>query len=282
MKAELPLHSLVAAISVCLVCLIPLSGHAQTPPLRPDQVRAIDLLVKDVDPAARDMARAQLAKTLAPFSEAQIAMMLAQKGANDKAEAARPAAAPAAEPYGPATPEDIAYNRAQANPVIRKSWAAQKAFDDFVDAKIAAFCPPPHSVAHYGSAWRFEFRDLQPSWVRASDSADLNVEIFDQSYVKSDGRYQYDFSKVRYTFDKAKVGAAIEQACREHTAQGKAFLAAIDPFIARGDLDGAYKAEQRAIAGADGPETRLSALFKEQNPGGEELALAFLDAKRIR
>ncbi len=282
MKAELPLHYFIAALSVCLVCLIPLSGHADTPQLRPDQKRAIDLLVKDVDPAARDMARAQLAKTLAPFSEAQIAMMLAQKTTNDKAEAAKPVSEPAAEPTGPASPEDIAYNRAQANPVIRKSWAAQKAFDDFVDTKIGEFCPPPHSVARFGSAWRFEFHDLQPNWVRASNSADLNVEIFDQSYVKSDGRYSYDFSKVRYTFDKAKVGAAIEQACRDHTANGKAFLATIDPFIARGDLDGAYKAEQRTVAGADAPADHLTALFKEQNPGGEDLALAFLDAKRIR
>jgi hypothetical protein len=98
--------------------------------------------------------------------------------------------------------------------------------------------------------------------------------------VQSDGRYAYDFSKVRFTFDAAKVGAAIEQACKEQKAQAGTLLAQLDPLIAANQPAAAFRLKQRAIAWSDPQRKQLDAVFKAQNPGGEDLMLAFIDAKR--
>ena len=78
----------LAAVCVAAVFLSPSSGQAQTTQkLRPDQERAIEMMLKDVEPSMRPAARAQLATTFGNFNEAQIAMMVAKMNENKAAEA---------------------------------------------------------------------------------------------------------------------------------------------------------------------------------------------------
>jgi hypothetical protein len=69
----------LAAFCVAAVLLTPSGGQAQTPlKLRPDQQRAVEFELQDVDPSVRGAARIQLERTLVNFSEAQIAKMVAR------------------------------------------------------------------------------------------------------------------------------------------------------------------------------------------------------------
>lgn len=69
----------LAAICTAIVFLSPTTGDAQpsAKKLRPDQERAIELALAEVEPAMRPMAREQLATTFGQFSETQIATMVA-------------------------------------------------------------------------------------------------------------------------------------------------------------------------------------------------------------
>src|SRR5689334_12010092 len=69
----------LAAVCLAAVLLTPSAGQAQTPAkLRPDQQRAVELALQDVDPAMRGAARIQLELTFVNFSEAQIATLMAK------------------------------------------------------------------------------------------------------------------------------------------------------------------------------------------------------------
>jgi hypothetical protein len=75
MRRDLPPYYALAAMAVCLVLLAPQPAAAETPALRADQQRAIEAMLRDIDPAQRPFAQEQLAKTFAPMSETQVAMM---------------------------------------------------------------------------------------------------------------------------------------------------------------------------------------------------------------
>jgi hypothetical protein len=271
----------LAAVLACAVFLAPNAGEAQTPKLRPDQQRAIEAALKDVEPAMRPMAREQLAKTFASFSEPQIAMMMAKMEENRKAEAAKPVPVKE-EPKRPATPADLAYNRAQFEPVIRKHHAAQKRFDEFANAKLAAYCPGRDDFARFGSGWRYEQGEfMQPSSL-ATWNVDSNVEIAGQAYAPQDGRYNFDFSKVRMTFDEKAVDAAISQACDQVKARGKEFLAKVDPLLAKKDWDGAFLAEGSAQGKLEPIRTELKAKFDKLSPGDfTEIQMALMNGKPV-
>jgi len=271
----------LAAVLACAVFLAPNAGEAQTPKLRPDQQRAIEAALKDVEPSMRPMAREQLAKTFASFSEPQIAMMMAKMEENRRAEAAKPAKVKE-EPKRPATPADLAYNRAQFEPVIRKHHAAQKRFDEFANAKLTAYCPGRDDFARFGSGWRYEQGEfMQPSSL-ATWNVDSNVEIAGQAYAPQDGRYNFDFSKVRMTFDEKAVDAAISQACDQVKARGKEFLAKVDPLLAKKDWDGAFLAEGSAQGKLEPIRTELKAKFDKLSPGDfTEIQMALMNGKPV-
>src|SRR5690606_29095643 len=160
-------------------------------------------------------------------------------------------------------------NRAQYEPMMRKAWEAGKAFDDFVTAELAAECPPDDGrFAVFGAAWRYEVYPLAPTWPTVSADVDLEVEIVGGSYAPQDGRYDFDFSDVRLSFDEAGVERAIAAACAEYTAIGEAFLAE-----ARADARGAevppngMRIEQSANAKVAAVRARLEELLTAQAPG---------------
>lgn len=265
--------------SACVLVLSTFAGLASAQSLRPYQQEALDRILATVEPELRPAMRAQLAPTLAMLSEQQVAMMLESLAAES-----RPAAPPepAAEP-SVASPEDLAYNREQYEPVMRQAWQAGKAFDDFVNAKLAEHCPADDRFAVFGSAWRYEVYPLAPTRQTVSNSADLDVEIIGGSYAPQDGRYDFDFSSVRLTFDRSAVERAIAEACEEYVAIGEAFLAE-----ARADASGdepppnGMRIEQSANAKAGAVRERLAELLNAQAPGGtNEIVLALLNGRRV-
>jgi hypothetical protein len=271
----------LAAVLTCTVLLAPPSAEAQTPKLRPDQTRAIEAALQDVEPAMRPMAREQLARTFASFSEAQIAMMMAKMNENKTAAAAKPAKAVEA-PKREATPEDLAYNRAQYEPVIRKHHAAQKRFDEFMNVKLEAYCPGRDEFARFGSGWRYDLGQFVEPSSLATWNVETNVEVAGQAYAPRDGRYKFDFSKVRMAFDEKAVDAAIKQACASVKAKGAEFLARLDPMIAKKDWDGAFKLERSAQGGLQPVRAELKAKLGQVSPGDfSAIQMALMNGTRV-
>jgi hypothetical protein len=257
----------LAAVCVAVVFLAPGDGEAQTgaAKLRPDQERAIELMLKDVEPAMRPMARQQLVTSFANFSEAQISMMIARMNANTAEAAARPA--PVVEAETVATPEDRAFMRAQFEPLMRKHHAAQVQFDKLVNAKVAAYCPASGVYARYGSGWRYEVGQFMMDSALGANNIEARVTVAGDAYMPTDGRYRFDFSKVRTTFDAAKVEAAIKTACDKVHTVGKTFLAKIDPLIAKQDWDSVFKAEGAANDALEPIRAELQAAYDRLGPG---------------
>jgi hypothetical protein len=273
----------LAALCVALVFLTPTSGEAQTAgkTLRPDQKQALELALADVEPSMRPIARERLAVTFGQFSEPQIAMMVAKMKSNAVTAANTPP--PVAEVETVATPADLAFNKAQFEPVIRKHHAAQTRFDMFANARIARYCPSRGHYARFGSGWRYEQGNfVQPSAL-ATWNVETNVTVAAEAYAPQDGRYTFDFSKVRMTFDEAQVDAAIKSVCDKVHAAGRDFLAKVDPAIARQDWDGAFKLEGWAHGRLEPIRADLQAAYDKFSPGDfSEIQLALMNGKKIK
>lgn len=263
----------------CALVISAVANLALAQSLQPFQQQALDKILAAVEPELRPMMRAQLAPTLAILNEAQVSMML-------DAMAAESAQTPPVEEVfedTTASPEDLAYNRAQYEPMMRKAWEAGKAFDDFVTAELAEECPADSRFAVFGSAWRYEVYPLAPTWPTVSADVELEVEIVGASYAPQDGRYDFDFSDVRLTFDAAAVERGIATACTEYAAIGEAFLAE-----ARADAGGdevppnGMRIEQSANAKVGAVRARLEELLREQAPGGNyALFTALVNGERV-
>lgn len=271
----------LAAACIALVFLSPPPGEAQAGArLRPDQERAIEMMLRDVDPAMRPMAREQLVKSFAHFTESQIAMVVSRIQANAASAPSAPAPAPEVETV--ASPEDLAFNKAQYEPVIRQHHAAQKTFDVFANARIDAYCPGRDQYARFGSGWRYEQGQFTQPSALATWNVETNVQVADEAYAPKDGRYRFDFSGVRLTFDENRVDAAIRSVCDKVHAAGRDFLAKIDPVIARKDWDGAFRLEQWAQGRLEPLRAELKAKVGALMPGDfTAIQLALMHGTRI-
>ncbi len=274
------------AAVLCAAVLLAPQGHAQTPKLRPDQQKLVEMSIANVEPQYRTMAYEQMAKTVAPYNEAMIAQMTAAASKNldgqKKQVAAEKAAKAAQLPEREVTAEDKAYHRKQYEPVLRAHWKAQTEFDAFANEKMAAYCPKRDQYARFGSAWRYEQGQFMMDSALAAWNIDSAVDVVGEAYAPKDGRYQFDFSKVRTSFDKTAVDAAIKTACGKVHAAGKAFLAKVDPLIAKKDWDGAFKAEGSAQGALEPIRAELKASFDKLSPGDiSEIQLAMMNGKRI-
>jgi hypothetical protein len=256
------------------------------PKLRPDQKYAVELSIAGVDPAQRPFIYGDMAKNLAPYDEKQIAALVKGLEANATAETkanAKKLAASDAPITGALSNEDFTYNRAQYEPAIRKAWTAQKAYDDFVNAKLTAYCPKRDEVARFGSAWRYELHQFVTPSATASWSADTDVQVMGAAYAPQDGKYNFDFSKVRTSFDEKAVDAAVKEGCESYAAAGKAFLAKVDPMISKQDWNGAFKLEQTANAGVEPIRAKMNAKLEPLSPNyGYPLMNALMNGKRVK
>jgi gas vesicle protein len=271
----------LAIACTAAVLFAPIHGNAQTPKLRPDQERAIEAMLQDVEPAMRPMARQQLAASFANFSEAQITMMMAKMKENKAAAAKAPK--PVVEVETPSTPEDIAFMKAQYEPVIRKHHAVQKEFDAFANDKLRTYCPGRDQYARFGSGWRYEQGEFMMESSLATWNVETNVTVAGEAYTPKNGRYKFDFSKVRLSFDKAAVDAAIKASCDKVHVAGKAFLAKVDPMIAKKDWDGAFMAENGAQGALEPIRTELKAKFDKLSPGDfSAIQLAMMNGVKVK
>lgn len=261
--------------------LILLSGVAcaQAADLRPDQQAGVEKILATMEPDIREMVRPQIEMSLQSLSPEQVAMFVkaATGGASDKA----PQSAPEPEETErKASPEDLAFNRAQYEPALRKHWDAKKAFDTFVDTELAK-CPSSDDYAVWREVDRYEILDLKPQWQRAPDNKDAEARILGATYAPKEGRYQFDFSKVRMTFNKDVVANAIAKACAEWTREAAAFKAKAGPLMhsnqsqAAWDLQNAVSRKVEAITqtlqavlNAEGPASGYNAAMMDalQNP----------------
>ena len=271
----------LAIACTAAVLFAPTHSNAQTPKLRPDQERAIEAMLQDVEPAMRPMARQQLSASFANFSEAQIAMMMAKMKENKAATAKAPK--PVVEVETPSTPEDFAFMKAQYEPVIRKHHAAQKEFDAFANEKMKAYCPGRDQYARFGSGWRYEQGEFMMESSLASWNVETNVTVAGEAYVPKNGRYKFDFSKVRMSFDKAQVDTAIKASCDKVHEAGKKFLAKVDPMLAKKDWDGAFLAEGSAQGALEPIRTELKAKFDKLSPGDfSAIQMAMMNGTKVK
>lgn len=270
-----------ARAAVCAALLsVFVTGEAIAQTLQPFQQRVLDRMLETVEPEMRPILRAQLAPTLAALNEQQVTMMLEAMAADgapteDILDALSEAAASA---------EDLAHNRAQFEPMIRRAWAAGRAFDELVAAKLEELCPADGQFAVFGSAWRYEVYPLSPTWPKASNSADLDVEIIGASYAPQDGRYDFDFSAVRLDFDEAAVERGIAGACAEYAAIGSAFMAAARADSGEDDVPpNGERIARDANAQAGAVRSRLETLLTAQAPSGNNaIFTALLNGKPVR
>lgn len=225
-------------------------------------------------------ARAQKMRFLYPLAAVCIAAVFMSPRSSEAQVAGPMALASATVSEGDG--EDAAFNKAQYEPVIRKHHAAQKAFDAFFNARIEAYCPARDQYARFGAAWRYEQGQfVQPSAL-ASWNVETNVIVTDEAYAPQDGRYRFDFAKVRMTFDEAKVDAAIKSACERVHAAGRDFLAKVDPVIAQKDWDNAFKLEHWAHGRLSPIRHDLQIAMDALSPGDfTEIQLALMNGAKL-
>lgn len=184
-----------------------------------------------------------------------------------------------------AEPEaDLAFNRAQYEPAIRAAWTAAHSFDRFVEAKLGQHCPAPRTYAVWGSGWRYEVAELAPTWPRASQSADLDVQIIGGSYAPQDGRYQFDFAAVSTDFDTDALASTIEMACSDYRRIGEQFLAAARRSAGGQDAPPAdgFQLQNQANASVSAINTALSGELQAATSGwSTALYLALISAEAI-
>lgn len=268
---------MTAAAAVALMIACP-SFAAE---LRPDQQEAVEKMLAQMEPSMREPFRTQIEQSVAMLTKEQVAALVASMESDGAGEAE---AETYEEEEAPVlSPEDYAYNRKQFEPAIRKSWAAQKAFDDHVDAELAAKCPGRDQYAVFGSAVRYEVRQLAPNWPRASVSADTDVTVLAASYAPQDGRYDFDFSDVRTRYDAAAVDRAIAKACGDWTKLAAEFHAKASAQFKADDLDGAYKTEQQYGPKVTPIETELDAALNREAPAANNAVfMALMNGTRVK
>ncbi|WP_375205238.1 hypothetical protein [Hyphococcus sp.] len=248
--------------------------------LRPDQKQAVEKMLAQLEPSMREPMRAQIEQSVALLNKEQVAMLVASMEESDSG--AQEMTDEIIEEEPTASPEDLAYNRQQYEPVIRANWQAQKSFDNFVDAELAAKCPSRDRYAVYGSGYRYELRQLAPNWPRASNNVDADVAILSGSYAPQDGRYQFDFSKVRTSYDKQAVSAAVAKACAEWSKEAAAFQAKAKPLQAAEDFDGLFALERSAQGKVEPIESTLNEVLNVQAPAADyALYTALQNGRRV-
>ncbi len=270
--------AIVSVVSAAALLLV--FTPVATAELRPDQQVLVEKLLAGMDPSMREPMRPQIEQSIIMMSPAQTAAVMA--GMVDEATYDAGTEPQEYENDVTATPEDLAYNRAQYEPVIRASWKAQTDFDEFTDAALKDECPDRETYAVFGSGYRYELRGLAPNWPRASSNVDVDVQTLSGSYAPQDGRYDFDFSKVKTSFDKAIVASAIASACGDWTKEAVAFEKNARALVAAGDFDGAFELEQASSGKVSAIETPLETALNTQAPTADNaLFTAFLNGRRV-
>lgn len=241
----------VAAVAFAAAVQAPVQAQAE-PQLRPDQAEVLELMTRGMDPGMKRTLREQMLATVLPLTEEQTALMLPglREGAADIVE----------DDSAPVlSDEDFEYNRAQYEPAIRTSWQAQHDFDVHVNERIASSCPNFRNYNVVEGAALYDLMELQPNWPRASDNVETDVAVVGGSYAPQDGRYDFDFSEIRTTYDRTAVEQAIDKACADWTVEGETFKADVQALVDAEKWDEAYEYEM----GSDGKIDPITRALEE-------------------
>lgn len=249
-------------LAAAAAAALALGAQAQTA-LRPDQEEVLALMMQGLEPGMRLSMREQLAALVATYTEEQTALMLPSMRES--------AGVPEGETFTleeepSLSPEDFEYNRAQYEPALRLSWQAQHDFDVHVRERIAAACPTRDEYMVVAGAAYYELPPMQPSWPTASDSPDIDVAVIGGSYAPQDGRYDFDFSGIRTSYDQAAVDRAIDAACAAWEAEGRAFKAEVQALVDAEKWDEAHAYEQGAFGRVDAIVTPVQEILQREAP----------------
>lgn len=246
------------------------SGLTMAAELRPDQRAAVEKMLARMEPAKREAARAHLEQSVAGMSPALITLMVNNLDAKPAAARSAPASPPPKKRQ--ATAEDLAYNRAQYEPAIRRNWRLQREFNELLDAQFAAHCPGRDKYAVYDIGVRYELRELGSDWFRGTDNADIDVSIYEGGNAPKDGRYDFDFSNARVSFNKQKVTSAVATACADWSREAAAFHEKASAFMKAGQNAAAAQAERAGNARIEPIAKALQAVIEAESPS-PDLAL---------
>jgi hypothetical protein len=281
MKDFTVINRIVSRVVLATFVLITCASAAE---LRPDQKAAVEKILATMDASTREMVRPSIEQSIMSLTPEQVTMFVsaATQGASNQNEQQAPMEE---ESQRQASAEDLAYNRAQYEPALRKHWQAKKAFDTFVDGELAAKCPKPGQYAVYREAERYDLMELSPTWQRAPDNQDAEARIVGGSYAPKDGRYDFDFSKVRMTFDKQAVSAAIAKACADWTKEAVAFKEKATGLMNSGQSQAALDLQGAASRKVSALSATLQSVLEAEGPAGNynaEMMNALQNPKRVK
>lgn len=266
---------------VLFVCLLLATAVLAQAALQPYQQRALEQILATMDPQVQAMMRPQLEQTLAILSESQVEMMLASMAEDGTSDGDDDSTA-ASDAAPVMSDEDRAWNRSQYEPALRSAWAADKAFDDFVDSRLQSSCPASGSYAVWGQAWRFEVMPFAPSWSRSSDTVDSYVQILGESYAPQDGRYRFDFPNFSKGFDREVVASSIGKACDDYRRIGEEFMTAAEQQVSDSTLQAGPAIENRANGLAAKVQQELESVLLQHAPDAKSaVLLAMINGQRL-
>ena len=198
------------------------------------QQAARDKILATMDPEARQVVAPQLELSLQYLHDSQIQAFVNSYLAEQQDESAqddKESSDDSQLPMRQSTAEDHRFAREQIEPVLKRSWQAEKDYEVFVGQTLA----DKNSGLEYalwGQSWREEVNQLQLEWPLAHSSYAAALEFVSQS-VPSDGRYQFDFSNITTDFNRAEVAQLIDDAIAQYHKIGESFLRQGKPIAAR-------------------------------------------------
>ncbi|WP_020399460.1 hypothetical protein [Kordiimonas gwangyangensis] len=254
--------------------------------LKPYQKEALEILIKALPEEHKAAARAQFEQILAPMNEMQVAMMVSaaeQAMAEDAAEEDTAAD----EDYGDteeqvATPEDLAFNEKQYEPVVRKLWEASRDCDLYVEETLANNMSG-ETYAAWGRAWRYDLPAMRLADLHNAPSTYENFAMTFRGMAPQDGRYTFDFSHVKTSCDRGAIEAAVKTAYADYDKLGKAFVPEVKAAAEADDFSKADAIVAKASAKVAVIVKRLEQAVAEHRPNGSEALLqALMYGKRVK
>lgn len=244
--------------------------------LRPDQKLLVDHLLAGMEPAMRASFRAEFERQASILTPEQVQATLRAAGIDPGAPP--PALEGADEAVASAADAD--YHRAQYEPLYRKSWQAQRDYDALVEAELEAACPDPTEYTLVLGPDYYRVRPLQHQPL-----ATWNVEndlMVLAGVAPHDGRYDFDFSAVKLTFDRDAARTGIADACAAWTVIATEFYGEAQA-LRSGDPRALSALERQYAARVTPVEEKLRAAIAAAGPSNNEaLFIALLNGQPAR
>ncbi len=261
-----------------------LAAPATAAELKPFQKDALEILLKSVPKEHQAMARAQFEQMLAPMSEMQVAMMVEaakQAMAEDAAEEAEEDIGAHGDEAYEATPEDLAFNAAQYEPVLRKLWEEGRACDMATEEAMVNHMSG-RTFAVWGQAWRYELMELKLNNAQSTPADYEQFAFTYRSMAPTDGRYRFDLSRVKTSCDATAIDTAVAAAHADYEKLGAQFLADIKPLTDAEDFEGAFALERKVNAKVSLIVRKLEQAIAGHRPNGSDaLIQALMSGERI-